>query len=141
MGWWGIAKRIEYMCDESERSKGLKRAPCKASLHVTAMRCTSSDCRSDCKEAGRTSFKGRNPVELKRKASLTSIISLKLHVWIKAYASSSSWLARTADVEDGLLLPFGSLASLRRHIKHAHPFDASSRFPLLNSIMHEIFFS
>ena len=38
------------MCSEYERSSGLTRAPCKASMHVTALRCTSSDCSSDCKE-------------------------------------------------------------------------------------------
>ena len=41
-----------YMCDASEKSNGFKRAPGKASLLVTAMRCTSSDCSSVCKEAG-----------------------------------------------------------------------------------------
>ena len=60
--------------------------------------------------------------------------------WIKAYASSPSWLARTDDVEDGLLFPFGYLIAFNCNIKHAFPFDVCSRFPLVNSIMLEIIF-
>ena len=41
-----------YMCDASAKSNGFKRAPGKSSLLVAAMRCTSSDCSSVCKETG-----------------------------------------------------------------------------------------
>ena len=57
-----------------------------------------------------------------------------------AFASSSTWLARTDDVEDSLHFPFAKLITLSRRIKIALPFGVCSRFPLMNSAVHEMFF-
>ena len=57
-----------YMCSEYRRLVHL-RAPCMANVHVTALRCNSDDCWSDCKWAGRSRHEGK-PIGTKAERNL-----------------------------------------------------------------------
>ena len=61
-------------------------------------------------------------------------------LWVNPYAISSTGLARSIDVVNSMHVPFAKLVTLRRRIKIVDPFDACSRFPLMNSAVHEMFF-